>query len=58
MGLVATGNPENAYNVGKYSGLELRHYGVNVNLAPSLDVNNNPNNPIVEFVVLVINLKL
>lgn len=47
MGLVATGNPENAYNVGKYSGLELRHYGVNVNLAPSLDVNNNPNNPII-----------
>lgn len=47
MGLVATGNSDNAYNIGKLSGQELRHYGVNVNLAPSLDVNNNPANPVI-----------
>lgn len=47
MGLVATKNLENAYTVGKYSGQELRHYGVNVNLAPALDVNNNPANPVI-----------
>lgn len=47
MGLVASGNPENAYTVGKYSGQELRHYGVNTNLAPALDVNNNPANPVI-----------
>lgn len=47
MGLVATQNPENAYWVGKYTGQELRHYGVNLNLAPVLDVNNNPANPVI-----------
>lgn len=47
MGLVATGEATNAYQVGLRAGEELRHYGVNMNLAPSLDVNNNPNNPII-----------
>lgn len=47
MGLVATGNPNNAYEVGKKSGQELRHFGVNTNLAPVLDVNNNPQNPVI-----------
>ncbi len=47
MGLVAAGRSDNAYLVGKFSGQELRHYGVNFNLAPVLDVNNNPNNPVI-----------
>ena len=47
MGLAATGNALNAYNVGKYSGMELRHYGVNLNFAPVMDVNNNPQNPVI-----------
>lgn len=47
MGLVATNNVLNAYNTGLYNGRELRHYGVNNNLAPVLDVNNNPANPVI-----------
>lgn len=47
MGLVATGNSQNAYQVGRYSGLELLNYGINNNLAPSLDVNNNPQNSVI-----------
>ncbi|MGD9886712.1 MAG: glycoside hydrolase family 3 protein [Bacilli bacterium] len=47
MGLVATNRSDYAYQVGKFSGQELRHYGVNINLAPVLDVNNNPSNPVI-----------
>lgn len=47
MALVATNNPLNAYQVGIHMGEELRHYGVNLNLAPVLDVNNNPANPVI-----------
>lgn len=47
MGLAATFNPQNAYTAGKLSGSELRHYGINFNFAPVLDVNNNPNNPVI-----------
>ena len=47
MGLVATNNVLNAYTTGKNNGMELRHYGVNNNLAPVLDVNNNPSNPVI-----------
>ncbi|MGD9605464.1 MAG: glycoside hydrolase family 3 protein [Bacilli bacterium] len=47
MGLVATNKSDNSYIVGKFSGQELRHYGVNLNLAPVLDVNNNPSNPVI-----------
>lgn len=47
MTLGATGNYEYAYNVGKIMGEELRSIGVNMNLAPSLDVNNNPLNPVI-----------
>ncbi len=32
---------------GKVTGLELRRIGVNMNLAPVLDVNNNPDNPVI-----------
>ena len=47
MGLVATNRADYAYRVGQFSAQELRHYGVNLNLAPALDVNNNPNNPVI-----------
>lgn len=47
MGLTATNDSNNAYNVGKLSGKELRHFGVNHNLAPVLDVNNNYQNPVI-----------
>ncbi|MDD4388992.1 MAG: glycoside hydrolase family 3 N-terminal domain-containing protein, partial [Bacilli bacterium] len=47
MALAATGDANNAYLVGKAVGSELRNYGINVNFAPVLDVNNNPYNPII-----------
>ncbi len=47
MTLCATGNSNHAYVVGKGMGEELTHLGINMNLAPSLDVNNNPMNPVI-----------
>ena len=47
MTLTATNNSENAYAIGKIMGDELTHLGINMNLAPSLDVNNNPDNPVI-----------
>lgn len=47
MALAATGNPENTYIAGKLTGEELRSLGVNFDLAPSVDVNCNPANPII-----------
>ncbi len=37
----------NAYLLGRVSGEELRALGININLAPTLDVNNNPLNPVI-----------
>jgi beta-glucosidase-like glycosyl hydrolase len=36
-----------AYRWGRALGIELRLLGVNMNLAPVLDVNNNPRNPVI-----------
>lgn len=47
MTLTATNNSDNAYRIGKIMGDELSHLGINMNLAPSLDVNNNPDNPVI-----------
>ncbi|WP_462410678.1 beta-N-acetylhexosaminidase [Neobacillus sp. Marseille-QA0830] len=47
MLLGATGQPENAYQVGVATGKELKALGINWNLAPVLDVNNNPENPVI-----------
>lgn len=33
--------------IGKTVGSELKNLGININLAPVLDVNNNPNNPVI-----------
>lgn len=44
---LATGKPEDAYVDGVIMGEELRALGINMNLAPSLDVNNNPLNPVI-----------
>ena len=44
---LATSTTDNAYQIGKIMGEELRALGINFNLAPSLDVNNNPNNPVI-----------
>lgn len=47
MLLGATDHPQNAYAIGIATGRELKALGVNWNLAPVLDVNNNPENPVI-----------
>ena len=47
MALGATRSPEIAENVGRVIGEELQALGINMNLAPVLDVNNNPDNPVI-----------
>ncbi|MET3698298.1 beta-N-acetylhexosaminidase [Bacillus oleivorans] len=47
MLLGATDHPENAYAIGALTGRELKALGINWNLAPVLDVNNNPDNPVI-----------
>lgn len=47
MAIAATNDYNNAYFEGVAVGNELYNYGINVNFAPVLDVNNNPNNPVI-----------
>ena len=47
MAVAATNNINNGYLEGQAIGKELRNYGINCDFAPVLDVNNNPENPII-----------
>ena len=47
MASAATGDPYDRYLIGSAVGEELKTYGINFDLAPVLDVNNNPNNPVI-----------
>lgn len=47
MALGAAGSPEDTYAVGKAIGEELDALGINVNMAPVVDVNVNPDNPVI-----------
>jgi beta-N-acetylhexosaminidase len=47
MAIAATGSVENARAVAEAMSAELRALGINMNLAPVVDVNNNPNNPVI-----------
>lgn len=47
MALGATRSTEMAESVGHAIGSELHSLGINMNLAPVLDVNNNPDNPVI-----------
>ena len=47
MALGAARSPENTYKLAKAIGKELNVLGINVNFAPVLDVNNNPDNPVI-----------
>jgi len=49
MAIAATGNKNNAYLQGKITANEAKVLGINMILAPVMDVNNNPNNPIINF---------
>jgi len=47
MAVCATGDTNNSYEIGVACGFELKNYGINMDLAPVLDVNNNPDNPVI-----------
>lgn len=47
MAIAATGNPANAKAAAKITAEELKYLGINFNLAPVMDVNNNINNPVI-----------
>ncbi|MGK4044122.1 beta-N-acetylhexosaminidase [Heyndrickxia oleronia] len=40
-------DPEFSYKVGTLLGHELKEFGLNLNFAPVLDINSNPNNPVI-----------
>ena len=47
MALAATANPDNARVMGQITGQELSLLGINTDLAPVVDVNDNPANPVI-----------
>jgi len=47
MAIAATGRDSDAYDVGRAIAEEGRAVGIHVNFAPVVDVNNNPNNPVI-----------
>ncbi|MCX7970903.1 MAG: beta-N-acetylhexosaminidase, partial [Negativicutes bacterium] len=47
MALAASGDLQLGYRVANASGQELKAMGINMNLAPVADVNNNPDNPVI-----------
>jgi beta-N-acetylhexosaminidase len=49
MAVGATRNPEHAYLVGKITAIEARAMGIDQNYGPVADINNNPDNPIINI---------
>lgn len=47
MALAATGDTQNAYQAGLITSKELKALGFNLDYAPDMDVNTNPNNPVI-----------
>ncbi|MDQ0160812.1 beta-N-acetylhexosaminidase [Alkalibacillus salilacus] len=47
MALGATRSEDMAYDVGQAIGREIGSLGINTNFAPVMDVNNNPDNPVI-----------
>ena len=47
MAIGATRDPRYSYEVGRITALEGRALGVHQNFAPTIDVNNNPKNPVI-----------
>ena len=47
MAIAATGRESDAFDVGKAIGREAKAIGILVNFAPTVDVNNNPSNPVI-----------
>lgn len=49
MAMAATGSPELAYQQGMVTAREARAVGVHITFAPVMDVNSNPDNPIINL---------
>ncbi len=49
MAIGATFNPNFAFESGKATGIEALMLGVNINFAPVADINNNPDNPVINL---------
>ena len=49
MAIAATGDSSLAYEQGRITALEARALGVHVSFSPVMDINNNPENPIINF---------
>lgn len=47
MALASTGDERYVYEAGRITGSELRALGANFNFAPVLDINSNPDNPVI-----------
>ncbi len=47
MAIGATRNPQYAYEIGRLTAIEGRALGIEQNYAPTIDVNNNPRNPVI-----------
>src|SRR5918992_947577 len=47
MAIAATGRDEDAYDVARTIAREARAVGIQINFAPTVDVNNNPGNPVI-----------
>ena len=58
MAVAATGDSSLAYEQGKITALEARALGVQITFSPVMDINNNPDNPIINFRAILIILKL
>jgi beta-N-acetylhexosaminidase len=49
MAIASSGRPENAYAAGRMTARELKALGINFNLAPVMDINNNALNPVINI---------
>ncbi|HEX5829656.1 MAG TPA: glycoside hydrolase family 3 protein [Gemmatimonadaceae bacterium] len=47
MAIAATGDERLAYEAGRITGTEAHAIGIHLAFAPTVDVNNNPNNPVI-----------
>lgn len=47
MAIAATGIPDNAYKAGLITAKELHALGININMAPDVDINSNKDNPVI-----------
>ena len=49
LGAMAEDHNTLIYEMGKHIGLQCKALGIHVNFAPTVDINNNPNNPVIGF---------